>query len=451
MSRPSIRRRLVLWVLVVLGAGAPLLLVAAYLITLGEIDEVLDDSLRQTALLLADRDLALTQPGHPDSAALAPGDTESKLVALARRRDGALLFSSQPELDLSFWPTPGSSVQRLGDVVWHVYTVVQADRTLQVAQPASVRSEGAAESASQLLLPLALLFLVVGALVVAALQRGLLPLQTTSAAIAQRSANSLTPLADADVPLELLPMVRTLNDLLRRVASVLDAQRSFIADAAHELRTPVTALQLQLQVLEQSRDAAERAEAGAALGAGIARTTRLIEQLLDLSRTLEEGRVAPDAALPAVRLDELARRVVVELDDAAVRRRIDLGAGIDGEVSVAGDAGELEKLVRNLVDNALKYTPADGVVDVLVGHLDGRPALRVIDSGPGIAPGERRRVFDRFYRSPDAVAGGGAGSGLGLAIVRAIADRHGAEVSLHAGRDARGLEVRVLFPRRADA
>ena len=449
MSRPSIRRRLVLWVLVVMGAGAPLLLVAAYLITLSEIDEVLDDSLRQTALLLADRDLALAQPGHPGLGAPVPDDTESKLVALARRPDGSLMFSSQPELDLSFWPTPGSSVQRLGDVVWHVFTVVQADRTLQVAQPASVRREGAAEAASQLLLPLALLFALVGGLVVAALQRGLLPLQTTSEAIAQRGANSLAPLADAEVPVELLPMVRTLNDLLRRVSTVLDAQRSFIADAAHELRSPVTALQLQLQILEQSRDAAERAEASAALAAGIARTTRLIEQLLDLSRTLEESRIEHAGALPAVRLDEVVRRVVTGLDDAAVRRRIDLGAGIDGELTVAGHATQLENLVRNLVDNALKYTPPGGVVDVLVGHVDGRPALRVVDSGPGIVPAERQRVFDRFYRSPDAVARGDVGSGLGLAIVRAIADRHGAEVSLHAGRDGTGLEVRVLFPRGA--
>ena len=449
MNRPSIRRRLIVWVLAALGIASPLLLVAAYLITLREIDEVLDDSLRETARLLADRDLAWTLPVDTSADPLSLQDTESRLVAIARRPDGSLLFSSQPGLQLWFSPTPGLAVQRANGVAWHVFTVAQADRVIQVAQPASVRRDGAAESASQLLLPLSALVILMGGLLVVALRRGMVPLRQTSDAIAQRSAASLAPLDEQGVPAELLPMVRTLNDLLRRLSEAFAAQRNFVADAAHELRSPVTALQLQIQILQRSHDDAERAEATAALASGIARMRRLIEQLLDLSKTLDADRAAGPDAGEEVHLADLARTVVASLSDTALRRRIDLGVDADGEVVVAGYAAQLEMLVRNLVENALKYTPAGGVVDVVVGAFEGRPAVRVIDDGPGIAEGERERVFDRFYRSPEANASADSGSGLGMAIVRAIADRHGASVSLHRGRGAAGLEVTVLFPSRA--
>ena len=451
MTRPSIRRRVVVWVLAALGVASPLLLAAAYLITLDEIDEVLDDSLRQTALLLADRDLGWTLPTHAADPVPSLEDTESKLVAVAWRPDGSLLFSSQPDLRVAFSATPGPSMQRIESVAWHVFTVVQPDRVIQVAQPASVRREGAAEAATQLVLPLSVLVVLMGGLLLAALRRGMAPLRPTSEAIARRGATSLEPLDEHHVPVELLPMVRTLNDLLRRLSAAFAAQRDFVADAAHELRSPVTALQLQLQVLQQSAHGVDRDEAMAAMASGIARMRRLIEQLLDLSKTLEDDhRGATDEGEP-VHLTELARSVVAGLSEAALRRRIDLGVEVEGDVAVAGDPAQLEMLLRNLVENALKYTPPGGVVDVVVGPVDGAPAIRVIDDGPGIAPAERERVFDRFYRSPESNASADSGSGLGLAIVKAIAERHRASVTLHGGRGPAGLEVRVVFPQPPDA
>ena len=146
-----------------------------------------------------------------------------------------------------------------------------------------------------------------------------------------------------------------------------------------------------------------------------------------------------------VRLDDLARRVVARWSAAAERKHIDLGAEAPAPVIVDGNADQLETLLGNLVENALRYAPERGIVDVIATVLDGAPSLRVIDTGPGIAAGERARVFDRFYRSARAVASGEAGSGLGLAIVQAIAERHGAVVSLHDGRDGAGLEVRTVF------
>jgi signal transduction histidine kinase len=445
MTQPSIRRQLMVWVLGALSLAAPVLVLAAYLLTLGEIDEVLDDSLQQSALLLADRDLAGALPTQPAASPVPYGDTESMLVAIARRPDGRLLFTSQPALTLQLAPTPGASVQSANGASWHVFTVVQADRIVQVAQPVAARHEVAAESASQLLVPLFALIALIGGLLVVALRRGLKPLGDVNAAIGQRSETSLAPLELRDVPLEVLPLVRTLNELLQRLGTAFEAQRHFVADAAHELRSPVTALQLQVQLLERSADPTEQAAATAELSAGIARTRHLIEQLLNLSRAAAERDEHAPLTLEPVALGELARAVVVRCSAAAEQRGIDLGADVKAEARIDASPLQLEILLGNLVDNALRYTPPGGVVDVVVDAVDGHAVLSVTDNGPGVPPAERERVFDRFYRSPQTL-GAVSGSGLGLAIVKAIADRHRATVSLHAGPGGAGLEVRVVFP-----
>ena len=444
MTPPSIRRQLMLWVIGALAIGAPVLVLVAYAVSLIEIDDVLDDSLRQTALLLADRDLAGAFPAQPAASAVPYGETESMLVAIARRPDGVQLFSSQPDVALRFDATPGASIQAVNGASWHVFTVVQRDRIVQVAQPVAARREVARESASPLLVPLLVLTGMIGGLLVVALRRGLKPLDSVNAALAQRSETSLAPLELRAIPVEVLPLVHTLNDLLRRLGTAFETQRDFIADAAHELRSPITALQLQVQLLEQSTDSAQRATATAELSSGISRARHLIEQLLDLSRAAAERDQHGPMASEHVRLGDLARAVVVRWSAQAERRSIDLGANVKSEASVDGGLVQLETLLSNLVDNALRYTPSGGVVDVIVDTLDGAPVLRVIDNGPGLPPDERARVFDRFYRGP-LTSDSQAGSGLGLAIVRAIADRHGAVVSLHTGPGGSGLEVRVVF------
>jgi signal transduction histidine kinase len=417
---------------------------------LHEINEVLDDSLKQTALLLADRDLATALPSQPGAGVLAASDTESMLVAIARRPDGTLLFTSEPEVSLRFDARPGPSVQQQNGMEWDVFTVVQSDRAVQVAQPVEVRREVAAESASQLLLPLTLLVLLIGGLLVEALRRGLRPLVLVNAALKQRNANSLEPLNLRGVPREVLPLVLTLNELLDRLATAFEAQRSFVANAAHELRSPVTALQLQVQVLERSVDPTEKAEAMSELAAGSARMRRLIEQLLRLSSAAPDTGASPMAGTELVSLSAIVKEVVIRQSTEAERRLIDLGARVGSELTVCGNAAQLEILLNNLVENAIRYTGAGGIVDVVADELEGSPSLRVFDDGPGVSLEDRPRVFERFYRSRDAVASAESGSGLGLAIVKAIADGHGATVSLHTGRHGRGLEVRVVFPAPAE-
>ncbi len=220
----------------------------------------------------------------------------------------------------------------------------------------------------------------------------------------------------------------------------LEAQRAFVADAAHALRTPVTALQLQLQLLERAQSPDEREAATGRLKDGLKRMTHLVEQLLTLARQDPAQQLRTAQEVP---LDALAREVLAEQAVLADAKSIDLGLARAEPIKISGDRESLRVLLSNLVDNAIRYTPSDGRVDVAVALENGRPVLSVEDSGPGIPPQEHGRVFDRFYR---VESNNGSGSGLGLAIVRNVAERHGAQVELDSGAGGGGLKVSVRFP-----
>jgi len=285
---------------------------------------------------------------------------------------------------------------------------------------------------------------LIGALLTVALRRGLKPFDRAAADIATRSATSLEPIAEADMPLEIHPLIRSINGLMQRLDDAFGVQRRFVADAAHELRSPVTALRLQLQLLERANGDVARAHAVADLKAGIERSQRLIEQLLSLSRVEPD---APTQPLEPLDLGELVRDAVGRCSVVADDLGVDLGAEAPDTLTVHADRQQLELLLDNLIGNAIKYSGHGGTVDVRAARVDGQPALQVIDDGPGIAPEERARVFDRFHRGENAQRDARqTGSGLGLAIVKAIAQRHGAEVALHDGPAGNGLEVRVVFP-----
>jgi signal transduction histidine kinase len=271
------------------------------------------------------------------------------------------------------------------------------------------------------------------------LRRGLAPLSFAASEVTARNVETLHPISLASHPPELHLLVSAINDLMARLGSALALQRNFVADAAHELRTPIAALRLQLQLLERADTELQRRSALAELGAGIARAQHLVEQLLQLSRL---GPEAPALQRQPVALAQLVRTAVGHFSARAEQQRVDLGAVTGEDVVIGGDVQQLTILLNNLIDNALRHTPAGGQVDVTACRENGKPCLRVTDSGPGIAPSERLRVFDRFYRSADGSSGG---SGLGLAIVKAVAERHGAEVVLD-DAPGQGLKVTVLFP-----
>jgi two-component system OmpR family sensor kinase len=260
-----------------------------------------------------------------------------------------------------------------------------------------------------------------------------------------RKVTALDPMPDEHLPSEVQPLVGALNDLLGRLGAALERERGFMADAAHELRTPLTALHLQMGTLARAQNEAERSDAMEKLSAGVQRAIRLVEQLLSLAR--QEPRA--EVIRKRVRLDDLARDVVAEMVPLADARKIDLGISASQPAFVLGDPDALRTLVRNLLDNAVRYTPVGGTVDLSVqesgdpGKSNSSAVLRIVDTGPGIAPDERQRVFDRFYRPPGTSP---PGSGLGMAIVKAIADAHGASIALDAGPGGQGLAATVAFP-----
>jgi two-component system OmpR family sensor kinase len=274
------------------------------------------------------------------------------------------------------------------------------------------------------------------------IERALRPMSVVVREVRSRDSALLMPLSEESLPEEILTLVRALNGLLRRLSAALDAQRAFVGDAAHELRSPLTALSLQLQLLARAPTPEARSAAERQLAAGVERASHLVNQLLTLARS------APDAAEQAfgpVRLDEVARLAVGDMAPLAGANGVDLGVASADEATLAGDEDALRILVRNLADNAVRYTPRGGRVDVCVRRGQSEAILEVADTGPGIPVAERERVFARFYR----VQGGDqGGSGLGLAIVKAIAERHAARIEFD-DAPGRGLVVRVVFPCKA--
>ncbi|MDP3824558.1 MAG: ATP-binding protein [Burkholderiales bacterium] len=441
----SIHRRVLLWAMGALLAGATLLVGGSWWVLMHEMGEVFEDNLKQVALAVANyhRTDGVARP--PRLAQPLPRVYEEygqfEFVTAVWSRDGRRLHSSNEAVALPFLSRSGLTDVTLAGEHWHLYTIVLDDAIVQAAQRASERASLASETASTLVFPALVFLAVIAALLTYALRRGLAPLSNAASEVTARSVEALHPIPLANHPAELRLLVGAINDLMARLGSALAMQRHFLADAAHELRTPITALRLQLQLLERAGDASQRAAALSELRAGIERAQHLVEQLLQLSRL---GPEAPALQRQPVDLAELARSAVGRFSARAHDLGIDLGAATQGPVTVDGDLQQLGALLDNLVENALRYTPRGGEVDVSASSQDGRACLAVRDNGPGIAPSERERVFDRFYRSARATMANG--SGLGLAIVKAVAQRHGAEVELGDATGG-GLVVTVLFPR----
>jgi two-component system, OmpR family, sensor kinase len=405
---------------------------------LAEADTFFDYHLRQTALILRDQPVEyLLLPQIP------PADASYDFVVQVWSLDGVRVYLSRPHAVLPQITTLGFATVSTSEGRWRVYGVQALTRVIQVAQPMSVREQRAVELALQTLKPFALLLPGLALVIWLAVGYALKPLQRVTALVRGRGVDSLDPLPDERLPEEVQPLVGALNELLGRLNAALARERAFMADAAHELRTPLTALHLQLSTLARASGESERAAAMSQLSEGVARAIRLIEQMLAFAR--QEPRA--DAPRAPVALDAIARETVAELVPLADSHRIDLGLAAAQPVTLQGDPEAVRTLLRNLIDNAVRYTQAGGRVDVAVADVGtpgaARALLTVTDDGPGIPAAERARVFDRFYRRAGTTP---PGSGLGLAIVKAIAAAHGATVELADGAAGKGLAVIVRFP-----
>jgi len=440
----SLKARLLWFVLAAILLGAVLQATTAYRSALQQADAMFDDHLQQVARSLR---------GGIPLGALMPeveDDAGFDLYVQIWGQDGTQIFRSTRSA------LPPRAVLGFSDVEAHgkhyrVYTLQTSFQTVQIAQDLDARTARARALAARAVLPFALLTPLLMLAVWWVIKRSLAPVDRARRQLAQRAADDFSPLAGADLPDEVRPLVDELNLLFGRVRSAFDAQKTFVADAAHELRSPLTALKLQAQALRPhgrtDETAAEREAGITRLNQGIDRAIRLVEQLLVLAREETGSTLVAPTGKP-VDLQEVIRLAVADVLPQARGKQIDLGLTESQPADLARVQGEpdaLRVLLRNLLDNAVKYTPAAGRVDVSLEGAPGQPVLVVEDSGPGIAAEERERVFDRFYRASGAALE--TGSGLGLAIVQVIAARHGATLELGHSERLGGLRVSVVFPK----
>lgn len=324
---------------------------------------------------------------------------------------------------------------------WRVFSTWAFDRRalVQVGERVDSRDAVGAQIARHLLVPLALALPLLAIALSLAVGRALAPLRVLAAAVATRDPRRLEPVAPGRVPREVQPLVERLNDLFARIDASLERERAFTADASHELRTPLAAIRAQAEVARASADDAERRRALDQVIAGCDRAARIAEQLLTLAR-LESGECREHFA--ACDLAVIAREVLAELAPAAHSRGVTLELEAPAPVPVRGDAALLHVLIRNLADNAVRYGASGGCVRIRSSQAGAQASLRVEDQGPGLAPADRNRVFDRFHRG---ATGAESGAGLGLAIAARIAALHGATLALDESPGGHGLTAMLDF------
>ena len=408
---------------------------------LDEAHELQDDTLRQVAMLYDRQHMTLHYPEGP----ALEGDDEESRVIIQHLADGSQALANGDEtLPL---PLPATLVDGLAtvDVGGEAFRVLvhstSRGERIAVAQEVGARDKDARESAWRSLLPFLILFPVL-LLVVGDLVRKLFrPIASLAAEIDRRGEQLLHPIDEQHLPAEVRPFVVAINRLLTRVAQAMDGQRRFVADAAHELRSPMTALSLQAERLAACSLQVSARERLLPLCQGIERSRQLIDQLLSLA--------AAQAAVPRpqarIGVHAVYRRVLEDLLPLAEQKHLDIGVEDSADVQLLINPMDLFTLIKNLVDNAIRYTPAGGTIDLCLAQTDTCVCLQVKDSGPGISVEEHDRVFDPFYRT---LGSGETGSGLGLSIVRAIAERVGARVALGFTDETsrRGLCVSLWFP-----
>lgn len=430
----SLRRRLLVSVMAAILIGALFQGISAYRSALAQADTLFDYHLQQMANSLRG---GPALPGlRLDNAA---GDSEGYVIQIWSA-DGTHVFQS------SHVVLPPRAVLGFADVTqngtrYRVYSVQTALQTIQIAQNMDDRLSRARALAARAVLPMALVAPLLMLVLWWIINRSLAPLERTRQQVAARAADDLTALPEDGLPDEVRPLVQEINLLFDRLHGSFNAQRAFVANAAHELRSPLTALKLQAQSLARTTDPQAQQQAVTRLNQGVDRAIALMQQLLVLAR--QESAHPAQHAKQDIDLAALAAQVVRELQPQAQAADITVEQLAGATARVEGEADSLAILLRNLLENAIKYTPREGRVTVQIDMRAGQTVLSVADSGPGIPAEQREHMFERFVRGQAQQAGG---SGLGLSIARAIAMRHRAELTLDRSEKLGGLLAQVVFP-----
>jgi two-component system, OmpR family, sensor kinase len=442
---PSLRLRLLVILLVLLGTLWVAVGVATYFSTVREVQTQCDLQLAQVGRLLA----MFMRHGlkEPDLKAFEAevlghwggGPMEFQIWA----RDGKLLHRSDhaPSRPLAD-PKAGYADSHMDGQKWRVLTVADSagDFSLQVGKPYDALDRMARWMIWDdlppvlFLLPASALFLWLG------IQKGVAPVRRIAADVAGRGHLRLDAVPVKGVPKEMRPLIEAMNGLFQRLRDAFDNESRFTADCAHEIRTPLAGIKTQVQVAMRAPDEGERRRALAQALQAVDGTSHLVQQLLALARCDPRSAALPFSSLD---LNRVAVPVLADLTPDAIAKGVEVEFEEGADPIIQGNAEVLGLMVRNLVDNAIRHTPAGGRITVRAYAVPAEVCLAVEDTGPGIPPEEREHVFERFYRLSE---GGDSGSGLGLSIVKRIAESHDAKITLANASGGTGLRVSVCFP-----
>ena len=438
----SLQARLIIWIsATIIAIGVPAAIIS-YRSAFQEANDLQDDHLRQVASLIDSRSLSIVE-----SEATTGDDPEAQLIVQTLGADASASPKAKALLALPATLPDGLQTRFVSDAYWRLYVRTLRDgQKIAVGQRTAARDVAAGEDALRTSIPFVVLLPVLLVLISLVIRGMLRPITHLGGEVDARSEYDLRPLSAAHVPDEIRPFVESINRLLERLRIAIDAQKRFVADAAHELRSPMTALLVQAQNLQHAGASTAGADAAgrlAQLKGGLTRFSHLLEQLLSMARAQ-----SPEPRMPQpVPITGLVRRVLEDLMPLIDAKSIELDVEHpDGDADIQIDETDGIVVIRNLVDNAIRYSPHGGEIRIRVEGGPDTVMLEVVDRGPGIAPDEMTRVFDAFYRSPGNEA---SGSGLGLAIVKGILDRVGGSINLRniAVENSSGLKAQLIFPR----
>ncbi len=444
----SIRKRLLFNLLTIFLFTWLIIAGVTYIKATHEIEELFDAQLAQTTGMIAELALNKIEKKEIDSTVLTKaiyGHKYERKVSFQIWEGSQLLLHSQSAPHNRLSSNLGFSDKPINGTDWRVFGMQhsQSSHIIYAAEHYEVRNEMISSITQSVLFPLLWELPLLGALIWLGIGQGLRPLQRVALEVAQKNPQQLKPIESKNVPNEIIPLTASLNDLLHRLDQAFELEKRFTADASHELRTPLAGIRTQSQVALRSTDPEERKKALLNIVQGVDRSSHLVDQMLILARLEPES---PDKNFTTVDLRTLSENIISDLFPLATEQQIELSL-IDKTTtatqrSIKGYEPGLAILLRNLIDNAIRYTPKSGSVELAIFTKNNKCCLTVEDSGPGIPEHERDRIFDRFYRQDNHNA---YGCGLGLSIVQRIADLHHAKIRLADGLNGKGLSVTVLF------
>nr|WP_321238258.1 ATP-binding protein [uncultured Tolumonas sp.] len=433
----SLRRRLLIWLLPATFIAGVIASMGAYWGAFFELEELLNEQMRYIvthANVDDNHHISLNKISHTSSI------DEDKVVFQVWRGDH-LEYTTAPAITLPSPQGTGWHDLPYADMTWHTFVDKRGELLVRVAQPQNVRWETLAGLSVQLFWPVLSLIPILAIVLWFGIGNGLKPLKRIASELETRNVDSMAAINADTLPDEIKPLIESLNSLFLRLEQSFTMQKHFIADAAHELRTPVMAISLQSELIRNAGNTQEREQATQQLQNGILRLTHLIQQLLTLARLEPDGQSVVQEKFD---VSTLCKSVILEKYILAKKKQIDLGFVSDEVAEINGDPHMLRILLNNLVDNAIRYTPEHGRIDISACRQKEFIEVSVRDNGPGIPAEERDRIFDRFVRGNEHQDV--QGTGLGLSIVKRIAERHQATIELSDTENGKGLNVCVKFP-----